>query len=101
MAPLEPKVDHDQARAYAKQIARRLAATAPDRYTLSSDPGQRPGGIFIDYLRNGRGTTAWCPVATRAGGISNCGPRELAPGRERDWAKCLYYEGPAAQIGGS
>jgi bifunctional non-homologous end joining protein LigD len=69
MAPLEPKVDHDQARAYAKQIARRLAATAPDRYTLSSDPGQRPGRIFIDYLRNGRGTTAigtWSPRA-RAG----------------------------------
>jgi bifunctional non-homologous end joining protein LigD len=69
MTPLEPKVDHDQARAYAKQIARRLAATAPDRYTFSSDPGQRPGRIFIDYLRNGRGTTAigtWSPRA-RAG----------------------------------
>jgi bifunctional non-homologous end joining protein LigD len=69
MTPLEPKVDHDQARAYAKQMARRLAATAPDRYTLSSDPGRRPGRIFIDYLRNGRGTTAigtWSPRA-RAG----------------------------------
>jgi bifunctional non-homologous end joining protein LigD len=69
MAPLDPKMDHDQARACAKQIAQRLAVTAPDRYTLSSDPGRRAGRIFIDYLRNGRGTTAigaWSPRA-RAG----------------------------------
>ena len=69
MAPLEPKIDHDQARAYAKQIAQRLAATAPDRYTIASAPEKRAGRIFIDYLRNGRGTTAigaWSPRA-RAG----------------------------------
>jgi bifunctional non-homologous end joining protein LigD len=69
MAPLDRTIDHDQARAYAKPIAQRLAATAPDRYTLSSDPGRRAGRIFIDYLRNGRGTTAigaWSPRA-RAG----------------------------------
>jgi bifunctional non-homologous end joining protein LigD len=66
MAPLEPKIDHDQARAYAKQIAQRLVASAPGRYTISSDPGRRAGRIFIDYLRNGRGTTAigtWSPRA--------------------------------------
>jgi bifunctional non-homologous end joining protein LigD len=69
MAPLGPTIDHDQARAYAKRIAQRLAATAPDRYTLSSAPEKRAGRIFIVYLRNGRGTTAigaWAPRA-RAG----------------------------------
>jgi bifunctional non-homologous end joining protein LigD len=68
MAPLGPIKNHDQARAYAKRIAQRLAATAPDRHTLSSDPGKRAGRSFIDYLRNGRGTTvgAWSPRA-RAG----------------------------------
>jgi hypothetical protein len=35
----------------AKQIAQRLAATVPDRYTLFSDPGKRAGRIFVDYLR--------------------------------------------------
>jgi len=62
-------MDHDQARAYAKRIAQRLAAAPPDRYTLVSAPGKRVGRIFIDYLRNGRGTTAigaWSPRA-RAG----------------------------------
>jgi bifunctional non-homologous end joining protein LigD len=66
MAPLEPKIDHDEARAYAKRIAQRLAATAPDRYTLSSNPEKRASRIFIDYLRNGRGMTAigaWSPRA--------------------------------------
>jgi bifunctional non-homologous end joining protein LigD len=68
MAPLEPNIDHDEARAYAKRIAHRLAATAPDRYTISSAPEKRAGRIFIDYLRNGRGTTA----------IGACSPRARA-----------------------
>ena len=69
MAPLDATMDHDAARAYAKRMAQRLAATAPNRYTLASAPGKRAGRIFIDYLRNGRGTTAigtWSPRA-RAG----------------------------------
>jgi bifunctional non-homologous end joining protein LigD len=69
MAPLDRTMDHDQARAYAKQIAQRLATAAPERYTVSSAPEKRAGRIFIDYLRNGRGTTAigaWSPRA-RAG----------------------------------
>jgi bifunctional non-homologous end joining protein LigD len=66
MTPLDRTIDHDEARAYAKQIAQRLAATAPDRYTMAADPGKRAGRIFIDYLINGRGTTAigaWSPRA--------------------------------------
>jgi bifunctional non-homologous end joining protein LigD len=69
VAPLDPVIDHDEARAYAKRIAQRVAATAPDRYTIAAAPEKRAGRIFIDYLRNGRGTTAigtWSPRA-RAG----------------------------------
>jgi bifunctional non-homologous end joining protein LigD len=66
MAPLDRTMDHDQARAYAKQIAQRLAATAPNRYTLASAPGKRAGRIFIDYLRNGRGTTTISASSPRA-----------------------------------
>jgi bifunctional non-homologous end joining protein LigD len=53
MATLRRRIDHDETRAYTKQIAHRLAATAPDRYAISSAPGKRAGRIFIDYLRNG------------------------------------------------
>ena len=66
MAPLDGTMDHDAARAHAKQIVLRLTSSAPDRYTLASTPGKRAGRIFIDYLRNGRGTTAvgaWSPRA--------------------------------------
>jgi bifunctional non-homologous end joining protein LigD len=69
MAPFDPTRDHAAARAYAKRIGQRLAASARDRYTLSSAPEKRAGRVFIDYLRNGRGTTAigaWSPRA-RAG----------------------------------
>jgi bifunctional non-homologous end joining protein LigD len=66
MAPLDLMMDHDQARAYAKRIAQRLAATAPDRYTVAAAPDRRAGRIFIDYLRNGRGTTAIGAWSARA-----------------------------------
>jgi hypothetical protein len=43
---------------YTSEIAERLAGTAPGRYTTSAALSARPGKLFIDYLRNGRGTTA-------------------------------------------
>jgi len=66
VAPLEPKLTHDEAHQYARRLAHRLAASAPERYTLTAAPQRRAGRIFIDYLRNGRGTTAvgaWSPRA--------------------------------------
>jgi bifunctional non-homologous end joining protein LigD len=67
MAPLTERMTHDQARAYAKDLAERTAV-ADRRYTTSASMGQRPGHLFIDYLRNGRGSTAigtWSPRARR------------------------------------
>mgnify|MGYP001136594138 CR=1 FL=1 len=43
--------------AFDAGLAQRLAATDPDRYTTSATLAKRPGRLFIDYLRNGRGTT--------------------------------------------
>ncbi|HYD18892.1 MAG TPA: hypothetical protein VEF76_10475 [Patescibacteria group bacterium] len=65
MVPLPEPFLHDDARELSQQLA---AAFAGDRklYTLSSAPSEREGRIFIDYLRNGRGTTAvgaWSPRA--------------------------------------
>jgi bifunctional non-homologous end joining protein LigD len=58
MVPIEPSLSHDQARLYCRRIAQRVEATAPGKYTTSSAPARRTGRIYIDYLRNGRGTTA-------------------------------------------
>jgi bifunctional non-homologous end joining protein LigD len=58
MAPLPGKLTHDAAHNYARRLAQRLASTDPDRYVTSASLARRPGRLFIDYLRNGRGTTA-------------------------------------------
>lgn len=65
MAPLAKRITHDAAHAYAKRLARRLAA-ADERLITVADPAKRPGRIFIDYLRNGRGTTAIGTYSPRA-----------------------------------
>jgi bifunctional non-homologous end joining protein LigD len=66
MVPIEPAMDRDSAHPYTRGIAVRLAASAPDRYVTSAAPEVRPGRLFIDYLRNGRGTTAVGAYSPRA-----------------------------------
>jgi bifunctional non-homologous end joining protein LigD len=66
MVPITPDLDWDGAHAYCKEIAERLAATAPGRYTTSAALEARKGRLFIDYLRNGRGTTAIGTYSPRA-----------------------------------
>jgi len=55
-----------EAKAYTREIAERVAATAPARYTTSASIAKRLGRLFIDYLRNGRGTTAIGAYSPRA-----------------------------------
>jgi bifunctional non-homologous end joining protein LigD len=43
-----------------------LARTDPERYTTSAALGKRAGRLFVDYLRNGRGTTAIGTYSPRA-----------------------------------
>jgi bifunctional non-homologous end joining protein LigD len=66
MVPITPDLDWDAAHGYCKDIAERLAATAPERYTTSAALEARKGRLFIDYLRNGRGTTAIGTYSPRA-----------------------------------
>jgi bifunctional non-homologous end joining protein LigD len=66
MVSIARGMTHDQAHAYCKRLAERLAATAPDRFTTSAALAKRPGRLFIDYLRNGRGTTAIGTYSPRA-----------------------------------
>jgi bifunctional non-homologous end joining protein LigD len=57
MAPLERSMTHDAAHTFARRLVGDLAATDPAHYILSAQASRR-GRIFLDYLRNGRGTTA-------------------------------------------
>lgn len=66
MVPLEARITHDEAHEEARRIVERLAARRRDRFVTSAALGERPGKLFLDYLRNGRGTTAvgaWSPRA--------------------------------------
>ena len=65
MVPLDRSRDHDQARRFAHELAARFAGRDP-RYTVVADLKQRPGRLFIDYLRNGRGQTAVGAYSPRA-----------------------------------
>ena len=66
VAPVAPKLTHDAVHAYARRLARQLAATDPEHYVTSAALAKRPGRLFIDYLRNGRGTTAIGAYSPRA-----------------------------------
>lgn len=66
MVPVAPEMTHGQAHRYCRAIARRIAEDEPERYTLSAAMGRRKNRLFIDYLRNGRGTTAIGTYSPRA-----------------------------------
>lgn len=66
VAPLRPKRDWAEVKAFARALAERLAAAAPDRYLSKASKQARKGRIFLDWLRNERGATAICPYSPRA-----------------------------------
>ena len=66
IAPLTPKAGWPDVKAVARGIADALVAEAPDRYTANPLKRTRTGKIFIDYLRNGRGSSAICNYSPRA-----------------------------------
>ena len=50
-----------------------MAQTIPERFVLKSGPSNRVGKIYVDYLRNGRGSTtvaAWSARVRPGLGIS-------------------------------
>ncbi len=66
VVPIERRHDWDEAKAFCKQVAESIETAAPGRYTSNMSKAARPKRIFIDYLRNGRGSTAVIPYSPRA-----------------------------------
>ncbi|MGY4624496.1 DNA ligase D [Bradyrhizobium sp. USDA 4486] len=64
MAPLDEPMLHDRAHHIARALVSDFAARDPARYILSAQ-ANRSDRIFLDYLRNGRGTTAVGTYSTR------------------------------------
>jgi len=66
VAPLTPRAGWDEVKAFAKAVADTLVDVRPDRYTANPLKRTRVGKVFVDYLRNQRGSSAICNYSTRA-----------------------------------
>ncbi len=66
LVPLKPSADWEEVKTFAHDFARALEQAAPDRYTATLSKKARTGRIFVDYLRNGRGSTTVAPYSSRA-----------------------------------
>jgi bifunctional non-homologous end joining protein LigD len=66
IAPLVPKLEWPDIKAFCKGIAQRLADQQPDRFVATMSKAKRKGRMFIDYLRNERGSTAIAPWSSRS-----------------------------------
>ena len=66
VVPIVPQRDWDEVKEFTRMIALRLVEAFPDRFTANVSKARRKGKIFIDYLRNGRGSTSIAPFSLRA-----------------------------------
>ena len=66
VVPLTPEAEWPAVRSFAERFARALAQAEPERFTANLKKVERKGRIFIDYLRNQRGSTAVLPYVARA-----------------------------------
>lgn len=66
VAPLERRQSWEELKSFAKGFAGRLADQEPERFTATMSKAKRKGRIFVDWLRNERGSTAIAPYSTRS-----------------------------------
>ena len=66
VVPVQPRTEWDEAKAFCRAVADFMVLAAPDRFIATMSKAARKGKIFIDYLRNARGSTAVAPYSSRA-----------------------------------
>jgi bifunctional non-homologous end joining protein LigD len=66
IAPIVPSAGWPEVKAFCKALAQRMAAREPDRFVANMSKAKRKGKLFIDYLRNERGSTAIAPWSSRS-----------------------------------
>ena len=86
IAPLDQSADWAAVSSFAERFARAVAEAESERFTANMRKVQRTGRIFLDWLRNQRGSTAVMPYSARA--------REGAPvAAPIGWEELDDYEG--------
>ncbi|MBV9653468.1 MAG: DNA ligase D [Acetobacteraceae bacterium] len=66
VAPLRPRADWTETRAWCRAFAERMVAEQPERYVSRLAKVERRGHILVDWLRNGLGSTAVASFSPRA-----------------------------------
>ena len=66
VAPLQPAADWETTKAFCRDIALKLESERPERFVANMAKAKRKGKLFVDYLRNERGSTAIAPFSTRS-----------------------------------
>jgi bifunctional non-homologous end joining protein LigD len=66
IVPLKPKADWKTVKTFAHDFAEAMEQSDPEKYTATLSKKARTGRIFIDYLRNARGSTTVAPYSSRA-----------------------------------
>jgi bifunctional non-homologous end joining protein LigD len=64
--PLDRSASFDEVRRFAAELAERLVARAPDRFTTAQRKAGRGARLFLDVGRNAYGQTAVAPYSVRA-----------------------------------
>jgi bifunctional non-homologous end joining protein LigD len=86
VAPLDASADWNAVTSFAERFSRAVSEAEPERFTANMRKVQRKGRIFLDWLRNQRGSTAVMPYSARA--------REGAPvAAPIAWEELDDYEG--------
>ena len=66
IVPLSRRAPWDEAKTFAKDLSAKIADHDPENYIATMSKAKRKGRIFIDWLRNERGSTAVAPYSVRA-----------------------------------
>ncbi len=98
VVPLTPNAEWPAVRDFAERFAKALAQGHPDRFVATMSKAKRKGRIFIDYLRNQRGSTAIMPYSARArAGAPVAAPVTWSELRDLDTA-ANWHVGDAADL---
>ncbi|RXZ64312.1 DNA ligase D [Pelagerythrobacter rhizovicinus] len=66
VVPLTPGHSWEEHKDFSKRFAEAMSMAEPERFVATMSKAKRKGKIFIDYLRNQRGSTAVVPYSARA-----------------------------------
>lgn len=64
--PIKPEYNWDEVKKFSQTFVNFITIQHPDKYINKMTKSKRIGKIFVDYLRNQRGSTAIAPYSTRA-----------------------------------